>query len=113
MTELIEPVQLLRDSQGQPTFAVIPYSTYLTYIQTAPVKSPNIPNTVVNLAMDNDWSAAQAWRSYLGLTQSEMAGRLNVSQSAYAQLEGKKTIRKSSREKIAQALRIHPEQLDF
>ncbi len=113
MTELIEPVQFLRDARGEPAFAVIPYPAYLTYIQTVPAKSKNIPNTVVNLALDNDWSAAQAWRSHLGLTQSEMAARMSVSQSAYAQLEGKKTIRKSSREKIAIALRVHPEQLDF
>lgn len=47
------------------------------------------------------------------LTQAEVALRMGVTQGAYAQLEAKKAIRKSSREKIAIALGIHESQLDF
>lgn len=63
--------------------------------------------------MDNDCSATRAWRERTSLTQAEVAKKMEISQSAYAQLEGKKTIRKSSREKIAKALGIHESQLDF
>ena len=42
-----------------------------------------------------------------------MAQRMDITQSAYAQLEAKKTSRKSTREKIAAALGIEAEQLDF
>ena len=75
--------------------------------------SPLIPNKVVNLALDKGISAARAWREYLELTQADVAERIGVSQSAYAQLEAKKTLRQSSREKIAMALDIKSDQLDF
>lgn len=72
-----------------------------------------IPAAVVDWAMDNDWSATRAWREHMTLTQAEVAKKMEISQSTYAQLEAKKTIRKSSREKIAKALGIHESQLDF
>ena len=77
------------------------------------VFEPGIPAAVVDLAMDNEWSAARAWREHKELTQVEVARRMGITQGAYAQLEAKKTIRKSSREKIARALDIHESQLNF
>ena len=74
---------------------------------------PGIPAAVVDLAMDKQWSGARAWREHMALTQTEVAQRMGITQGAYAQLEAKKTIRKSSREKIANALGIHESQLDF
>jgi len=56
---------------------------------------------------------ARAWREHLGLTQAEVAERLGISQSAYAQQESSARLRKSSREKIAAALGITPAQLDI
>jgi len=70
---------------------------------------PGIPTAVVDLAMDNEWSAARAWCEYKELTQTEVAQRMGMTQGAYAQLEGRKTLRK----KIAKALDIHESQLDF
>jgi len=63
--------------------------------------------------MDNEWSAARAWREHKALTQTGVAQRMGITQGAYAQLEAKKRIRKSSREKIARALGIHESRLDF
>ena len=74
---------------------------------------PGIAAAVVDLAMDKQWSGARAWREHMALTQTEVAQRMGITQGAYAQLEAKKTIRKSSREKIANALGIHESQLDF
>mgnify|MGYP002651307447 CR=1 FL=1 len=54
-----------------------------------------------------------ALREHLGLTQDDMAGRLGISQSAYAQQENSNRLRKSSRERIAAALCIEAAQLDF
>ncbi|HBJ69634.1 MAG TPA: transcriptional regulator, partial [Alcaligenes faecalis] len=42
-----------------------------------------------------------------------LAARLGISQSAYAQQESSERLRKSSLERIAAALGITPEQLDF
>ena len=71
----------------------------------------NIPNAVVNKVIHKDMTPIRAWREHLGLTQTEVARRLGVSQSAFAQQEAKESVRKSTREKIAKALGISPEQL--
>jgi len=114
---LTDSVQILRDAGGHPAFAVLPFDRYQALVKGR-VKSrakaePGIPAAVVDLAMDNDWSAAHAWREFYGLTQTDLAQRMGITQGAYAQLEAKKTIRKSSREKIAAALGIQESQLDF
>ncbi|MBU1214196.1 MAG: helix-turn-helix domain-containing protein [Gammaproteobacteria bacterium] len=70
-----------------------------------------IPNVVVNKVINKDMTPIRAWREHLGLTQTEVARRLGVSQSAYAQQEAKEPVRKATCEKIAQTLGIAPEQL--
>ena len=70
-----------------------------------------IPNSVVQKVIDKDMTPIRAWREHLGLTQTEVAHRLGVSQSAYAQQEAKTPVRKATRERIAGALGIVPEQL--
>ncbi|MDM0037166.1 helix-turn-helix transcriptional regulator [Variovorax sp. J22P271] len=49
----------------------------------------------------------------LGLTRDEVAKRMGVTQSAYAQLETSARLRKGSRENIANALGNSSSQLDF
>lgn len=70
-----------------------------------------IPNAVVDKVINKDMTPIRAWREHLGLTQTEVARRLCISQSAYAQQEAKEPVRKATREKIAQALGIAAEQL--
>ncbi|QRX82239.1 helix-turn-helix transcriptional regulator [Glaciimonas sp. PAMC28666] len=72
-----------------------------------------IPHEVVTLMVDNDWRPTRAWREHLGLTQIQLAERLGVSQSSYAQEEASCTLDKPSREKIAAALGIDAELLDL
>jgi predicted transcriptional regulator len=74
-------------------------------------QTPTIPNAVANKVINKDMTPIRAWREHLGLTQTEVARRLGISQSAYAQQEAKEPVRKATREKIAQALGILPEQL--
>lgn len=73
--------------------------------------APTIPNAVVNKVINKDMTPIRAWREHLSLTQTEVARRLGISQSAYAQQEAKEPVRKATREKIALALGIVPEQL--
>ena len=101
-------IQVLKDSKGKPAFAVIPYAEYLSLSK---LHTPSIPNAVVNKVINKDMTPIRAWREHLGLTQSEVARRLGISQSAYAQQEAREPVRKSTREKIAQALGIASEQL--
>jgi transcriptional regulator with XRE-family HTH domain len=70
-----------------------------------------LPNAVVNIVINKDMTPIRAWREHLGLTQTEVARRLGISQSAYAQQEAKEPVGKATREKIAQALGIAAEQL--
>jgi len=113
MNTRTETVQILRDTGGHPAFAVIPFAQYQALIKSKARVEPGIPAAVVDLAMNNGWSAARAWREHQEITQTEVAHRMGTTQGAYAQLEAKKSIRKSSRAKIALALGIHESQLDF
>ncbi len=101
-------IQILKDAKGKPAFVVIPYTEYMSLTKQ---NAPTIPNAVVNKVINKDMTPIRAWREHLGLTQTEVARRLGISQSAYAQQEAKEPVRKASREKIAQALGIAAEQL--
>lgn len=72
-----------------------------------------IPSNVVNMVFDNNYSPAQAWREYLNLSQVEVANRIGISQSAYSQYEKSQKLRKTTQIKIAEAIHIKPERLDF
>ncbi len=113
MNTRTESVQILRDAAGHPAFAVMPFAQYRALVKGVPRVEPGIPAAVVDVAMDKDCSAARAWREHKELTQTEVAHRMGITQGAYAQLEAKKRIRTSSREKIATALGLHESQLDF
>lgn len=101
-------IQILKGPDGKPAFAVIPYREYLSLSKR---RAPAVPNAVVGKVINQNMTPIRAWREHLGLTQAIVAQRLGISQSAYAQQEAKDTVRKSTREKIARALQIDPEQL--
>lgn len=111
-------VQIIKQN-GQPMFAVIPYDDYVRAFNPTkdkPIRIPQndrVPHEVVRLAFDNDWTAIRAWREYLGHTQADIATKLNISQSALAQIETSKRPRKVTQQKIATALGISLEQMDF
>ena len=101
-------IQILKGVDGKPAFAVIPYSDYM---RLSTRREPTVPNDVIGKVVNHDMTPVRAWREYLGLTQAVVAQRLGISQSAYAQQESKENLRKSSREKIANALGIESGQL--
>ena len=101
-------IQILKDADGKPAFAVIPYSDYLSLSRR---HQPSVPNNVVGKVVNQGMTPIRAWREHLGLTQVDVAQRLGISQSAYAQQEAKENTRKSTRKKIANALGFEPEQL--
>lgn len=71
-----------------------------------------IPYDVVSRTADGA-APLRARREHLGLTQAEVAKRLAIAQSAYAQQENSQRLRKASRDKIAAALGIAGIQLNF
>ena len=102
--------QTILGADGRPAFVVVPYQEFVKNFEQA---QDLVPHAVVQLAFDQGMSPAKAWRTHLQLTQAEVARRMDVSQSAYAQLEAKPNLRKTSRERIAAALGISPGQLDI
>ena len=103
-------IQIINGPGGKPAFVVIPYADYIA--QQHKGENDLVPHDVISRVVDGA-TPARAWREHLGLTQADMATRLGVSQPAYAQQENSERLRKSSREKIAVALGIATEQLDF
>lgn len=102
-------IQIINGPGGQPAFVVIPYAEYMA---ARAADRDLIPHGVVSRTVDGA-TPVRAWREHLGLTQTEVAERLGISQPAYAQQENSERLRKASREKIAAALGITPGQLDF
>lgn len=104
-------VQVINGPDGRPAFVVIPYDDYM-HAQKEKEEGA-LPHEVVGLIVVNNWSPIRAWREYLGLTQDQVAGRLGITQPAFAQQEGARRPRKATRERIAAALGIFPAQLEF
>lgn len=102
--------QTILGADGRPAFVVVPYDEFVKNFEQA---QDLVPDAVVKLAFEDGMSPAKAWRTHLDLTQADVALRMGVTQSAYAQLEASPNLRKASREKIAAALSISPGQLDF
>jgi len=110
------------ETDGKPAFVVLPYAEYLelTRAHPAPVRTHpripadgSIPHEVVLLMTENDWSIIRAWREYLGVTQTEMAARLEIRQPSYAAMEANDARpRKATRQRIAAALGLQFDQLD-
>jgi len=112
-------IQIIKQPDGGPAFAVIPWDDYLDLVddrvEPAPLPAHDewIPNEVVGYMVKDRLNAVVAWRKHLGLTQAEVAARIGISQAAYAQQEKAAKPRKPTREKIAKALGISPALLDL
>lgn len=108
--QLPNNIQILNGPDGLPAFVVIPYADYTRAQEDG---EAYVPHEVISLMVDHDWTATRAWREHLGLTQQQVAERLHISQSAYAQQENGKKLRKATREKIAAVLGVDAVLLDL
>ena len=108
MNELTE-FQVIVGTDGKPAFVVIPYARFRK-LQGGFARG-TVPNEVVNIAYERGVSPMAAWREHLGLTQSEVAARIGITQAAYAQMERGKRPRKATLEKVATAMGLELEQL--
>lgn len=107
------------EANGKPAFVVLPYDEYLRLTER---KKPSgripadgtTPHEVMRLCVKNDWSMIRAWREHLGLTQTEVARRLEIRQPSYAAMEAPDAKpKKATRQRIAAAMGLSLEQLDF
>lgn len=101
-------VQIINGADGHPAFVVIPYADY---VRSHP-QDDLLPNEVVGYMVKQGLSIIAAWRQHLGLSQQEVADRIGISQSAYAQQEQAARPRLETRHKIAAAFGIAPGLLD-
>lgn len=101
-----------RSPAAAPGFVTVPIAEYEALVARARAAGPRatIPHEVVSLMVDG-YSAARAWREHLCLTQTEVAARMGISQSALAQIEAATQPRKATRARLAAALGISVEQL--
>jgi DNA-binding XRE family transcriptional regulator len=105
--------QTILGEDGAPAFVVMPYAEFVrSFKQAGQPASDLVPHAVVELVVEHEMTPAKAWRTHLRLTQDEVAQRMGVTQSAYAQLEASTRLRKASRAKIAKALGLVEMQLD-
>ena len=108
-------VQYLNDSEGNPLYVVLPYADFRAL--EASVKEEQVdyvPHEVAQRVLVEDCSAARSWREFLGKTTEEIAQKIGISEAEYIRWETlQKLPRRSIREKIADALEIQPEQLNF
>lgn len=103
--------QTIKDATGAIQYVVVPYEDFL---RLESQQQDWVPNEVVERVIMGKLTPIRAWREQLGLTEAEVAARLEISQAAFAQIEapGAKP-RKSTLHRVAQALGIQLEQLDF
>ncbi len=102
-------IQTIKGADGTPAFVVMPYAEFMRRFAH---EEGLIPHEVVSATVDGA-SPMRAWREHLRLTQADVAAKLGVSQAAYAQTEAAARPRKSTIARVAAALGIGVEQLDF
>ncbi len=103
-------IHILKDAKGEPAFAVLPYADYLSLTRQG---ASNATNSVVGKVINTDMKSIRDWRLHFGFTQLDMALRLGISRNAFTHYEVNAPIKRSTREKIAGALGVAPEKIDF
>lgn len=101
--------QIILGKDGKPAFVIVPFEAFEKMKSTQ--NASTVPNNVVNLSFDKNLTPMAAWREHLGLTQIQVASRMNITQAAYAQMERVKKPRKVTLQKVADALGLTVEQL--
>jgi len=110
MNAHIEP-QIIEHA-GKPMFVVLPYEDFLELTKEDDDEGVTLPAEVVDIAMDEGKSLIRAWREYLGLTQEQVATKIEVSRAAYSQMEAADAKpRRATLLKIANALGVNVRQL--
>ncbi len=101
------------EHNGTPVAVVLPYEDYMRLLHPE-LEGPMTPQDVISRRFIDGKSLIQSWREHLGLTQTEVAERLGVTQPAYQQMEQKSARpRKTTRRKIAEVFGIDPKLLDL
>jgi predicted transcriptional regulator len=103
------------EKDGKPLYVLVPYEQYVKSMHRLEAdQEATIPHKVVEACILGGKSPVRAWREYKRLLQKQIAGSLKISQAAFSQMEKPGAqLRPETIKKIARALKIKPEQLDF
>jgi ribosome-binding protein aMBF1 (putative translation factor) len=100
---------------GHPAFVLVPWEDFnriRPLLEAEKVRASGIPQEVVEAHILRDIPLVRAWREHLGITQEELAARIDVSQAAVAKLERPKARpRTATLKKLAAGMGITAEQL--
>lgn len=103
--------------QGEPAYVLVPIEEFERLrpaLARAQALEQGVPDQVVRAVVMDDVPIILAWREYLKLTQAEVARRMGISQSAFAQMEAPGARpRRTTLRKLALALGLSVEQLDI
>lgn len=111
-------VQITNYNEGDPEWKC----RHCKQVFSMPFKDPlpiekrtDIPTHVADLVIHEHLSLLKAWRTHLGLLQKDLAKAMSVTPVAITNLEKKPTheLRPTTREKLAVAMGLAPEQLDI
>ena len=108
MNALIDHVQIIKE-KGKPAFAVIPYLDFVKIKRQIekPAEKTLIPHEVVKMNMIDGMSMVKAWRTYLKMTQAELALKAGITQAALSQIEkADSKPHKATLERIAAAMKL-------
>jgi DNA-binding Xre family transcriptional regulator len=104
-------VQII-NQDNQPAFAVMPYSDYLALMQSIKKVDPTIPHAVAGLCVRQRISLLAAWRIHRGLSRSELAQLIGMTEAAITQMErSDQRLQRRTLQRLADALSVVPEQL--
>lgn len=103
------------DEQDGRRVAVLPLEHFTALVERAgDTDALTIPHKVLSRHRVDGVSLTRAWREYLGLTQAELAKRMEVTQGRVAQWESPGArLRHSTSKRIAAAMGLHVAQLDL
>lgn len=104
------------DYHGEPAFVLVPWEEFKRVrplLEGDKSRATGIPQAVVEAHILSDVPMIKAWREHIGITQSELAARMGVSQAAVAKLEKTDANpRGATLKKVAEAMGISPAQLE-
>jgi len=103
-------IHILKDAEGVPIFAVIPHTYYLSLLKQ---RTSNALNSEVGKENSSEIKSIREWRLHFGLSHSDISLRLGISRNAYIHYEVHSPVKKSTRERVANALGVAPEHIDF
>jgi DNA-binding XRE family transcriptional regulator len=101
--------QIIVGKDGKPAFVVVPFDQFQRL--RGGIAKGGVPHEIVQVVFDRGLSPMAAWREHLGLTQSDVAGRIGISQAAYAQMERVSKPRQATLQKVADAMGLEVDQL--